>query len=66
MASFFDKQRVVRALLEQPSPRPARIRTSPSYVSSPLLLVGVATLSGIAIAAIRRRRHFSQEALVDA
>ena len=37
-----------------------------SDISSPLLLVGVATLSGIAIAAIRRRRHFSQEGQPDA
>lgn len=46
----------------------ARIATTRSsrQVLSPLLLVGVATLSGIAIAAIRQRRHFSQEALVDA
>ncbi len=35
-----------------------------SDISSPLLMVGVATLSGIAIAAIRRRRHFSRSSQV--
>lgn len=42
---------------------PSELRGS-TYVSSPLLMVGVATMSAIAIAAIRRRRHFSRSSQV--
>ncbi len=61
------RDQLVRAFRKTPRTSSSRSRSVGSLkVSSPLLLVGVATLSGIAIAAIRRRRHFSQEAQSDA